>query len=85
MLRTDVGKIGNWLWHGGRLRVLKPITTNGGKDFAVGEIVRLVHLEPYGSGSALSVLHFVSEEDSSKSFCMTGWHESNDADFELIV
>lgn len=84
MNRPDVGKIGSWLWHGGRLRLLKQVNTNGGKVFEAGEIVRLVRLEPYGVDSTLAVLHFASEVDLTKSFCMTGWDQSDDEKFELL-
>jgi len=84
MSRSDVGKIGAWLWNGGRLRLKEPVATNGGKSFAAGETVRLDRLEPYGGDSKLAVLYFVSESDPSKSFCMTGWSTTDDSKFELL-
>ncbi len=84
MPRSEVGKIGTWLWNGGRLRLVESLSTNGGVVFVPGETVRLDHLEPYGEDSRLAVLYFVSESDPSKSFCMTGWSATDDSKFELL-
>lgn len=84
MSRSDVGKIGAWLWNGGRLRLKEPVATNGREAFAAGEIVRLDRLVPYSGDSKLAVLYFVSESDPSRSFCMTGWSATDDIKFELL-
>lgn len=83
--RTETGRIGEWLWHGGRLRVLKPITTNGGKVFEAGEIIRLVRLEPYGDKNQLATATYVSESDPTKGYVMSGWHPEDDSCFEAVT
>lgn len=82
--RTESGQVGDWLWHGGRMRVLQSFTTNGGKVFGVGEIIRLVRLEPYGENERLATAWYVSEADPTKGTCMIGWEPSDDHRFELI-
>lgn len=83
--RTNSGRIGDWLWHGGRLRVLEVITTNGGKVFEVGEIIRLVRLEPYGDKNQLATATYVSESDPAKGYVMSGWHPEDDSCFEAVT
>ena len=82
---SELGKIGRWLWHGGRLRVVQSWTTNGGVVFNVGEIVRLEQLVPYGGDSTLAGMYFVSEIDRDKKFYMTGWSENDDSRFEIVA
>lgn len=83
--RTACGRIGDWLWHGGRMRILKAITTNGGKVFEIGEIIRLERIEHYGEKIKLARTYWVSETYPDKGFCMTGWHEDDDSRFELVI
>lgn len=83
--RSETGRIGDWLWHGGRLRVLKPITTNGGKVFGAGEIIRLVRLEPYGDKNQLATATYVSESYPAKGYVMSGWHPEDDSCFEAVT
>jgi len=83
--RTGVGRIGDWLWLGGRMRVLKAITTNGGKVFEAGEIIRLERLVPYGAENNLATSHWISESDPTKGLCMSGWLAEDDGHFELVI
>jgi len=83
--RTNSGRIGDWLWHGGRLRVLEVITTNGGKVFEVGEIIRLVQLTHYGYKNQLAEAHYVSETDPAKGYVMSGWGPADDCRFALVT
>lgn len=83
--RTDCGRIGDWLWHGGRLRVLESFTTNGGKVFEAGEIIRLVRLEHYGDKIQLAEACYVSESDPEKGYVMSGWGPADDSRFSLVT
>ncbi len=83
--RTNSSLIGEWLWYGGRMRILKAITTNGGKVFERDEIIRLERLVPYGEGSILATSHWISESDPTKGFCMSGWLAGDDDRFELVI
>lgn len=78
-------KIGNWLWHGGRVRVVKPITTNGGKAFEAGEVLRLRRLEPLGGDSDLASAHFESERDPEKGLILAGWQLTEPGEFEFLA
>lgn len=78
----DMNMVGNWLLHGGLVRLLKPISTNGGIDFAAGEILRLSKLVPYGSNSTLFITEFVSTTDARKVLNVTGAPSSEN--FELL-
>lgn len=78
----DMNAVGNWLLQGGRVRLLKPITTNGGVGFAAGEILRLAKLVPYTTASALFSAEFVSVEDARKVLNVTGCPSSDN--FELV-
>jgi hypothetical protein len=64
--------IGTWLWHGGRVRVVKTIETNGGVKFEAGEILRLDRMAPYGSDTSLCGMYFVSEDNPEKSLYESG-------------
>lgn len=80
----DMNSVGNWLWRGGRVRLLKPITTNGGQDFAAGEILRLTKLVPYNADTSLVSTEFVSEADIRKVLSVTGWGLPMSENFELV-
>ncbi len=84
-VQTDSGRVGDWLWHGGRLRVLEPFTTNGGKVFEAGEIIRLVRLEHYGDKIQLAMACYVSESDPEKGYVMSGWGPADDSRFSLVT
>ena len=78
----DMNTVGNWLLHVGLVRLLKPISTNGGIDFAAGEILRLSRLVPYNSDSTLFSTEFVSMTDARKVLNVTGSPSSEN--FELV-
>ena len=78
----DMNTVGNWLLHGGLVRLLKPISTNGGVDFVAGEILRLSRLVPYNTDSTLFSTEFVSLTDARKVLNITG--SSNSEIFELV-
>lgn len=78
----DMNIVGNWLLHGGLVRLRKPISTNGGIDFAAGEILRLSRLVPYNSDSTLFSTEFVSMTDPRKVLNVTGCPSSEN--FELL-
>lgn len=64
--------IGQWLWYGARIRVTKTITTIGGTIFNEGEILRLDRMQPYGDGTSLCGMYFVSVNDPAKSLYCGG-------------
>lgn len=78
----DMNTVGNWLLHGGLVRLLKPISTNGGVNFVAGEILRLSRLVPYNTDSTLFSTEFVSLTDARKVLNITG--SSNSEIFELV-
>jgi len=78
----DMNTVGNWLLHGGLVRLLKPISTNGGVDFVAGEILRLSRLVPYNTDSTLFSTEFVSLTDARKVLNITG--SPNSEIFELV-
>lgn len=78
----NMNAVGNWLLHGGQVRVIKPIQTNGGVAFEAGEILRFSKLVPYGSNSTLFSTEFVSTTDARKVLNVTGAPSSEN--FELL-
>lgn len=84
----DITQVGTWLWHGGRLRVLQTIQTNGGAILSPGAIVRLDRLVPYDNivtTPQLCGMHFVSEADPSVGLYLSGWHADDSARFEILI
>jgi len=83
----DISQIGNWLWQGGRIRVLQTIQANGGAVLSSGDILRLDRLVPYDIETTprLCGMYFVSQADPSVKLYLSGWHTGDAARFELVI
>lgn len=72
---------------GGRVRVTRPVTTNGGVTFEIGEILRLDRMVPLSSDQALFGMHFQSTASPNKFLNVSAVQLTYESDcgFELVL
>ena len=76
--------IGRWLSQGGQIRLLRPFKTNGGVEFSIGDVFRLVELYPYEKSDRYGA-RFVSKSTPSKEIYLSSLDGAGAESFEFLI